>query len=232
VKKIDRYTTPTVYESEKLPNSDKLYVGIDQSLTCTSVAFLQNGRLEIYRIIPKVIGVKRLAEIKKKFDALIEEKTIDGAAIEGYAMAAKGRVFNLGEVGGVLRLSLFSKAISSIEVPPTVLKKYGTEKGNSPKEVMIKALETKYGFVTDDDNDSDAVHLAIACFEYFETTYHFLANYRTYIQATSAQIIGDHPKPLDVDKYCEELGDMRVGDFEKAKRGGKPKKIYRKHQLK
>ena len=44
-------------------------------------------------------------------------------------------------------------------VPVGTIKKFATGKGNAPKSAMIKAAYTKWGVVTVDDNEADAVAL-------------------------------------------------------------------------
>lgn len=56
--------------------------------------------------------------------------------IEGYAFNAVGRVFQIAENTGVLKYRLSQYGINSITVPPTVVKKYATGKGNANKEKM------------------------------------------------------------------------------------------------
>lgn len=220
------------HKSELLPNNLKLYVGIDQSLSCTSVAFLYNGGLIIHRIKPKVVGVPRLNEINERFTSLLDgiggAACIDGMAIEGYAMGAKGRVFSLGELGGVLRLSAFQRALPLIEVPPKTLKKHLTDNGNASKTVMVETINSKYGINIDDDNDADAAALALACYDYFEVPLHVVKTYRTYIQHMSVQVIGEHPNPMNINEYVKDLGDDKVGVHEKKKRNGAKKPVLRK----
>lgn len=219
------------FHSDKLPYSTKTYVGIDQALTATSIAFLCEQRLTIHRIVPKVMGVPRLALIDKAFRDIInlgDETRIDAMAIEGYAMGANGRVFGLGEVGGVLRLAAFQRALNLIEVPPKTLKKYLTDNGNASKAFMIETLAFKYDLDIPNDNDADAVALALACHDYFEVPLHVVKTYRTYIQHMSVQIVGEHFNPMNINDYVKELGDEKVGVHEKKKRNGAKKPTLRK----
>jgi hypothetical protein len=66
------------------------------------------------------------------------------AFLEDYAMGASGRVFNIGENGGVLKYILHQNKIGLNCIPPTVIKKFATGKGNAKKEQMWEqfALDT------------------------------------------------------------------------------------------
>jgi Holliday junction resolvasome RuvABC endonuclease subunit len=58
--------------------------------------------------------------------------------IEGYAFSAQSRsVTTLAECGGVLRHKLHRRGYEYEEVPPTVIKKFFTGKGNCTKEHMF-----------------------------------------------------------------------------------------------
>lgn len=61
-------------------------------------------------------------------------------SLEGYAMAAKGLVFQIGENTGILKNAMWSNNIPFEVTPPTVIKKYATGKGNANKEKMWDAF--------------------------------------------------------------------------------------------
>jgi len=66
--------------------------------------------------------------------------------IEGYSMGSTGRVFNIGENAGLLKHYLWKKGYSYNLVPPTVIKKFATGKGNANKEALQEVFikETSY----------------------------------------------------------------------------------------
>ena len=60
--------------------------------------------------------------------------------IEDYSFGSKGRVFNLAENCGILKYMLYKTGYKFFTVPPTVIKKYATGKGNATKEKMYEAF--------------------------------------------------------------------------------------------
>ena len=62
------------------------------------------------------------------------------AYIEDYAFAATGRVFHIAENMAILKDTLNKWGISYEMIPPTVIKKYATGKGNANKEKMYEAF--------------------------------------------------------------------------------------------
>jgi Holliday junction resolvasome RuvABC endonuclease subunit len=60
--------------------------------------------------------------------------------IEDYSFGSKGKVFNLAENCGILKYMLYKAEYKFFTVPPTVVKKYATGKGNATKEKMYEAF--------------------------------------------------------------------------------------------
>jgi Holliday junction resolvasome RuvABC endonuclease subunit len=63
--------------------------------------------------------------------------------IEDYSMGSKGKVFHIAENCGILKHELYVNEIPFATVPPTVLKKFATGKGNSSKEEMYDSFQTE-----------------------------------------------------------------------------------------
>lgn len=60
--------------------------------------------------------------------------------IEDYSFGSKGRVFNLAENCGILKYMLYKHGYKFFTVPPSVIKKYATGKGNADKQKMYDAF--------------------------------------------------------------------------------------------
>lgn len=143
-------------------SKDRIFVlGVDQSLRGTAICVCAKGFLDI-AFLPerKKKGVDRLLSIRERVFAEVEKYSIVLAVMEGYAYDSVGRVFELGELGGVLKTEFCIRGIPCISVPPASLKKFATGNGGAAKDKMIKAVAEKYGFETKNDNIADAVALA------------------------------------------------------------------------
>jgi Holliday junction resolvasome RuvABC endonuclease subunit len=68
----------------------------------------------------------------------------DRIGIEDYAFAATGRVFHIGENAGLLKYFLEEASYAYHLIPPTVIKKFATGKGNADKVKMTAAFLAAY----------------------------------------------------------------------------------------
>lgn len=143
-----------------------MYLGIDQSLRSSGVVVISEEQKVQYvgRILPgKLRGVERLAAVREAmndiFAAALED--IFFAALEGYAYdVGAGRVFELGEVGGVVKLALHDAEIPFVVVAPTQLKQFVTGSGSATKELMRQVVLKKWGIDVTQDDECDAFGLA------------------------------------------------------------------------
>ena len=71
---------------------------------------------------------------------------VDKVYIEGYSYGSVGRVFQIAENGGVCKYLLWKNNIEYDTIPPTVIKKFATGKGNADKEKMQEAFIAETGF--------------------------------------------------------------------------------------
>ena len=82
----------------------------------------KQGRLTLQPVFdPKIrwyMGVERLSEIKNKLIGSLNKVSL--VVMEGYAFNPKhGRLFSIGELGGVIKMHLFERDISYYIVAPT-----------------------------------------------------------------------------------------------------------------
>lgn len=132
-----------------------MIVGIDYSMTCPAACIPYNTPqfwfasqrsydplrdITTYEIT--TLDVVRRAE--QTGAALIEwikqYPDVRTVVLEDYAYAATGRVFHIGEHTGILKLLLMRAGYHVCAVPPTVVKKFATGKGNADKPRMTAAF--------------------------------------------------------------------------------------------
>ena len=77
---------------------------------------------------------------------IVNQHSPDHIFIEDYSFASTGRVFNIAENCGILKYNLWLKRITFTTIPPTVVKKEATGKGNSNKVAMEIAFKEQTGF--------------------------------------------------------------------------------------
>jgi len=144
--------------------SSLLYLGIDQSYSGFACTLLSTNGTYLTTVFKSEIkGIDRLVEIRKFL-----KETLDGAkypiediAMEDYAFAGQGRVFHLGELGGMVKLVCRDAGYYPLLVPPTSLKKYVTGKGTCiQKAQMLLYIYKKWGVEFTDDNAADSYALA------------------------------------------------------------------------
>ena len=123
-------------------------LGLDLSLTSPGLAVIEDGNLvfaDTIKVPAKLREAARLVHIEKAVVlALIEPYKADMAAIEGYSFGAKNAREALGELGGVVRRSLYLLGVPYVVIPPTTWRKTLTGRGNLKKDMVGAALTKKY----------------------------------------------------------------------------------------
>lgn len=139
-------------------------VGIDASLTGTGVVALSNfsGLSMHTRIESKYTEVKRLIDIEDRLKRILDNLILtDLVLIEGYSFGSKGKsVYQIGELGGVIRRMLHRKMIRWIEVTPSQVKKFATGKSQAKKELMIMHVYKRWNVEFSTSDEADAYVLA------------------------------------------------------------------------
>lgn len=139
-------------------------LGLDLSLTATGYA-VNDAVVGVVKV--KSRGEQRLVEIR---NAVVDLAVYsDVVVLEGYAFARPNQAHQLGELGGVVRAALWERRIPFVEVPPSVLKKYATGKGNADKGAVLAAAIRRLGFEGDDDNAADAWVLRAMGLRWYDT---------------------------------------------------------------
>jgi len=65
--------------------------------------------------------------------------------IEDYSMGSKGKVFHIAENTGVLKYLIYKRELDIVTIPPTVVKKDFTGRGNSDKNAMLEEFIGRTG---------------------------------------------------------------------------------------
>lgn len=148
-----------------------LIIGIDFSMQCPCLCRFEGeefsfdkcvfhyltSRKKFERISPQINGYSHqlYSSPEERFDQITNWTLshIDKNAIiflEGYSFGSRaGLAFNIGELGGLLKHKLYKNNNEYHIVPPTVVKKFATSKGNSKKDMMYEAFykETKFNLL-------------------------------------------------------------------------------------
>lgn len=151
--------------------------GIDPSLTGTALCRLDRElAYRVWRYPSESSGkllVPRFERYQQVVNSVFQQIECCSAHcyLEGYSFGSKGQaVINIAEYGSLLRKMLIKQANidanpEPIEIPPTVVKKFVTGKGNADKTAVALGLFKRYGveFPTSDECDAYAVARIGAC---------------------------------------------------------------------
>ncbi len=136
-----------------------IVLGLDLSLTGTGIVILNRDKLlysECFKPKNKS-GSDRLIEIRRKVKAILTEYNPQIICLEGYSFGSRGRaLFQIGELGGIIRILLHESGIKWIEITPSQVKKFATGKGNSGKDLILQQVYKRWGqeFKTSDEADA------------------------------------------------------------------------------
>lgn len=145
-------------------------LAIDQSLTSTGVAYRDHdGDIMIDRIVPKRLGSPRLHMVAEAIKEIVVYQRPELMAIEGYAYSAgakrggvTGRPFELGELGGVLKLIAYQYGVPLVTLTTGSMKRVMTGKGNTKgKEEVVRGVEEMLGLEVTQNDEADAVGLLV-----------------------------------------------------------------------
>lgn len=120
-------------------------LAIDPSFSGCGVSLLDNGREEYFLIKTDKTSrnsieiTHRILKIKQEIKEIIQKEKPDYIGLEGPSYASKSSsVIQMGALNHILRELFIEEGVDFIVVPPTVVKKYYTGKGNCGKLEMIE----------------------------------------------------------------------------------------------
>lgn len=145
-------------ENDRLVRVDPVnIIGLDLSLTATGVAGDQKPGVISYKMPPQASELERVKRLKYLGVAI--DKACRGAnvvVIEGHSFGSRNtHAHSLGELHGIVKVTLLQRATPFVIVPPSVLKKYACGKGNVGKDEVL-ATAVRDGFPGHDNNAADA----------------------------------------------------------------------------
>ena len=104
-------------------------------------------------------GADRLAWWRNWLSADLHRNDYCMAVMEAPAMHGSGRVFDIGELYGVVKILCYDRSLPLILVPPSSLKFYATGRGDSDKRRMIDTAVDTFGTQVWDEHQADAAWL-------------------------------------------------------------------------
>ena len=140
-------------------------LGFDASLVSSGFAYYDSSNELVTGTIkpPKLRGTRRLAwiryEVYELLHTALPNKFTELPAlfvVEDYAMGAKGRTFDIGELGGIVKLEAWTYKVNILRVPPSSLKMFATGKGNADKSQVMHAVKTTWGKDITQNDEADA----------------------------------------------------------------------------
>jgi crossover junction endodeoxyribonuclease RuvC len=140
-----------------------IVLGIDLSLTGTGLSVVEGDRLlfsECYKPKNKS-GPTRLIEIRHKVSETIDKYQPELICIEGYSFGSRGRaLFQIGELGGLIRVLLHKTGIKWLEITPSQVKKFAAGVGNCGKDIIMQQVYKRWGMEFKTSDEADAFILA------------------------------------------------------------------------
>jgi crossover junction endodeoxyribonuclease RuvC len=115
---------------------------------------------EVLHFGAAVTGVPRLLHIRYSLSEWIGREPAL-IVLEGYSYGSAQRAHEIGELGGIIRVELHLSAVPWAVVPPAVLKKFVTGKGNAPKDVVRLEAYKRFGIEADTGDEVEARCLAL-----------------------------------------------------------------------
>ena len=142
-------------------SNEPVYIGIDQSYSGFAVTVLLGDKYRTTVYKSEKRGIERLKDIQGHLmNLLYNYENVVDVAMEGYAFGSQ-MANMLGELGGMVKLTLLDFGVYPLIVPPTNLKKYTCGKGSGVSKAQMLLYSYKnWGVEFNDDNAADSYALA------------------------------------------------------------------------
>lgn len=140
---------------------------LDPSLTATGVCDSRTPGRPSTIEPPKGLGrMARLRWIQKK----VQEVTTDAdlVVVEGYSHGSPHQAHYLGELGGVIRLTLYCLNRRYVDVAPAVRCKIATGKGNASKDEVFAAAFKRLNYSGHSKDEADARWLMECALQHYK----------------------------------------------------------------
>lgn len=134
-------------------NGELEFFAIDPAISATGWAFRSSdGNIKVGCVRPKGFGFYRYLEIEKLIRKKIKGKS-PFCAIEGYAFASRFGREKAGELGGIIRRTLFINDRPLLAISPLSVKSW--VRAGKKQNIMLEILD-RYKIKISDDNSADA----------------------------------------------------------------------------
>lgn len=148
---------------------------LDLSLTCTGVAKYtptedgSDHAIAVATLEPPAsegTGIERLFWHLRHVLAWTDG--CDLTVIEGYSYGSKNtRAHATGELGGVVKLGLWTRQRTFVVVPPAIRAKVATGKGNAGKDAVLVEAVKRLGYEGSSKDEADARWLLEAALQFY-----------------------------------------------------------------
>lgn len=159
-----QYLTP--HQSLPLP---PLVIGIDPGIS--SIGLAGSGSPGLLRCIsfPRTEPRwgRNAAVVTELMSAVLGCGRPQLVVIEGYSFASAHNSHQLGEIGGLIRDRLHCEGLPILEVPPAMLKKFVSGKGNAEKDLMRLRAYKNWGIEAETQHEVEAyclMAIGLSCF--------------------------------------------------------------------
>jgi len=131
-------------------------VGLDLSLRATGYASSRGERI----LRSSLRGGARLEHLRDQLRGHLADDAPALVVMEDYAFSrGQAHAHELGEWGGVARLTLFEADLHWMTVKPTTLKVYATGRGNADKDAVLVSAVRRLGYSGESNDEADALWL-------------------------------------------------------------------------